>query len=125
MTTGLARKVLIFAAMLWGVSAPAMAGEADVVDVKVVKQGSTYRFDVTLRHADTGWEHYADRWDVVAPDGTVLGKRVLYHPHVNEQPFTRSLTGVKIPPGITKVTIRAHDKVHGLGGQTITVELPK
>ena len=31
-----------------------------------------WRFDVTVRHADEGWDHYADKWDVVAPDGTVL-----------------------------------------------------
>ena len=38
----------------------------------------------------TGWEHYANKWDVVGPDDTILGTRVLLHPHVNEQPFTRS-----------------------------------
>jgi len=48
------------------------------------------RFDVTLSHADTGWEDYADGWRVELEDGTVLGTRVLGHPHVNEQPFTRS-----------------------------------
>lgn len=104
---------------------PALAGEADIVDV-VVRTGSdgTHSFDVTVRHADTGWDHYADRFEVVAPDGTVLGTRVLHHPHVDEQPFTRSLTGVAIPPGITRVDIRAHDSVHGLGGATMRIALP-
>jgi len=107
------------------VGAPVMAGEADVVDVEVTKQGDhTYRFDVTVRHADEGWEHYADRWDVVGPDGAVLGARELLHPHVNEQPFTRSLTGVAIPADIAEVTIRAHDSVHGLGGAERTVAVP-
>lgn len=104
---------------------PALAGEADVVDVSVTEQSDgVFRFDVTVAHADTGWEHYADRWDVVAPDGTVLGSRTLLHPHENEQPFTRSLTGVAIPPGIDTVTVRAHDNVHGLGGAEMTVPLP-
>ena len=84
----------------------------------------TYRFDVTVEHADTGWEHYADGWEVVAPDGTVLGTRTLLHPHVDEQPFTRSLSGVAIPDGNTEVTIRAHDSVDGLGGKEVRVELP-
>jgi hypothetical protein len=76
-------------------------------------------------HKDEGWKHYANKWDVVAPDDSVLGTRTLYHPHVNEQPFTRSLSGVKIPTGIDRVTIRAHDSVHEYGGKVVTVELPR
>ena len=100
------------------------AGEADVVDVKIEKSGGTYRFHVTVRHADAGWDHYADRWDVLAPDGQVLGSRVLLHPHVAEQPFTRSLGGVVIPPELESVRIRAHDKLHGHGGREFVVRLP-
>ena len=71
------------------ISTSTHAGEVDVTAVKATKSGDgTYRFSVTLRHADTGWDHYANKWDVVAPDGTVLGTRVLAHPHVQEQPFT-------------------------------------
>lgn len=100
------------------------AGEVDVTNVKVRKTAAnTYRFDVTLKHADTGWDHYANKWEVVAPDGTVLGTRVLAHPHVNEQPFTRSLGGVKIADGISQVTIRGGDSVHGLGGVEMKVAI--
>jgi hypothetical protein len=105
--------------------APAYAGKADVIDVKVVKQANaTYSFDVTVKSDETGWDKYADKWDVVAPDGTVLGTRVLAHPHVEEQPFTRSLEGVSIPAGVREVTIRAHDKVEGYGGTEMKVRLP-
>jgi len=105
---------------------PLQAGEADVVEVQAVPlAGGTWRFNVTVAHGDTGWEHYADRWDVVAPDGSVLGTRVLLHPHEQEQPFTRSLGGVAVPEGIPEVTIRAHDKVHGLGGREVTVKLKR
>lgn len=104
---------------------PALAGEADVVDAKVVRSGpDTYTFAVTVRHADSGWEHYADQWQVLAPDGTVLATRVLNHPHVDEQPFTRTLENVHIPATITRVRIRAHDKVHELGGAEREVDLP-
>ena len=104
----------------------ALAGEADVVDVQVSRGGDdTWRFDVTVRHADTGWGHYADAFEVVAPDGTVLGTRTLLHPHVDEQPFTRSLSGVAIPVGIAEVTVRAHDNVDGYGGAEMTVTLPE
>jgi hypothetical protein len=107
-------------------AAAAYAGEADVVDVTVRMTGSnTYSFDVTVRHADEGWKHYADKWDVVAPDGTVLGTRTLYHPHEDEQPFTRSLSGVSIPESIKEVTVRGHVSVHGYGGKTATVLVPR
>ena len=101
------------------------AGEADVLNVNASKgPGNTYSFEVTVEHADTGWDHYADKWDVLDEAGNVLGTRVLYHPHVEEQPFTRRLSGVEIPESITNVTIRAHDSVHGYGGRDYVVELP-
>ncbi len=101
----------------------ASAGEADVVGVQITERGGTYNFSVTVRHADAGWEHYADKWDVVAPDGTVLGTRVLAHPHDNEQPFTRSLGSVRIPADMPTVRVRAHDKVHGYGGAEMEVDM--
>ena len=104
-------------------SPAAFAGKADVLKVHV-SCDDTCRFDVTVRHADEGWDHYANEWQVVAPDGRVLGTRTLYHPHVNEQPFTRSLSGVKIPSEIHSVIIRARDTVHGYGGREQQVELP-
>ena len=102
------------------------AGPADVLEVEVKPDGPhAFQFFVTVRHADQGWDHYANRWDVVAPDGKVLATRTLHHPHENEQPFTRSLGGVIIPDGTTTVTVRAHDSVHGYGGKTITTALPR
>jgi hypothetical protein len=103
---------------------PAAAGEADVVAATATRHGAVWRFDVTVAHADSGWDHYADRWDVLTPDGTLLGSRTLLHPHVDEQPFTRSLDNVTIPPGVTAVVIRAHDKAHGLGGREFRLDLP-
>jgi hypothetical protein len=103
----------------------AFAGEADVVGVEVTKQGEgRFRFDVTVRHADEGWDHYADRWEVRGPDGAALGVRELAHPHVNEQSFTRSLSGVEIPANVAEVSVRARDSVHGYGGAEMTVAVP-
>ena len=104
------------------------AGDADVVEVQIRDLGENrFHIDVTLKHADEGWDHYADRWDVLAgggdATGDVLGSRVLAHPHVNEQPFTRSLS-VTIPPGIKEITIRANDSVHAADGATMTVAVP-
>ena len=126
----MANKLLLSSVLILSLLTPPLysvgrAGEADIVDVRVTETGAgVWRFDVTVSHADAGWDHYADRWDVVGPDGVVLGTRVLLHPHVNEQPFTRSLSGVAIPAGVDRVSLRAHDSVHDFGGAEITVELP-
>ena len=111
---------------LFIITTAAYAGEADVIKVDVKRTGGdTYFFKVTVRHEDEGWDHYANKWDVAAPDGTILGTRTLYHPHVDEQPFTRSLSDVKISESITEVTIRAHDSVHEYGGETMSVAIPR
>ncbi len=78
---------------------------------------------VKASHADSGWEHYADRFEILSPDEKVLGTRVLHHPHVDEQPFTRSLQGLKVPPELKTVLVRGHDNVHG-EGEVKTVDLP-
>ena len=112
------------ALLLW--AGAAVAGEAHVVEAEATQEGAgAWRFDVTVAHADEGWDHYADKWEVLAPDGSLLGTRVLLHPHVGEQPFTRSLGGIAIPAGIDRVILRAHDSVHGLGGGETTVELAR
>ncbi|MEQ8397295.1 hypothetical protein [Thalassobaculum sp.] len=108
-------------------SPAASAGEADVLKVAIMSfaKDGTWTFDVTVRHDDTGWDHYADKWDILGPDGRVLATRVLLHPHETEQPFTRSLDGVVIPPGVSAVTVRAHDTVHGYGGTEVTISIPR
>ncbi len=117
---------IIFFACLLVIPTAAHAGEADVIEVNVRRiTENTYSFEVTVRHSDEGWKHYANKWDVTAPDETVLGTRILAHPHVDEQPFTRSLSGVKIPENIAEVTVRAHDLVHGYGGKTVKVAVPR
>ena len=104
--------------------APALrAGDVAIVDVRVECSRDCI-FSVTLEHADEGWNHYADQWDVVTLDGKLLKSRVLYHPHVDEQPFTRSLSGVVIPAGVTQVRIRARDSRHGYSKNEVIVDLP-
>ena len=83
-----------------------------------------WRFDVTLRHEDEGWNHYADLWEVVNPQtGSVYAQRVLAHPHETEQPFTRSQSGIEIPASISQVLVRATCNVHGYGGKATLVDL--
>ncbi len=107
------------------------SADADVEYVRaVLSSGGAWTFHVTVRHPDTGWEDYANGWDVVTPDGQVLKAsasdpftRLLLHPHENEQPFTRSQGGIVIPDGTTTVIVRAHDLIDGFGGREITVDL--
>lgn len=117
-------RILRLVVALAGLASPAVAGSADVVAVEVLATApGLYRFDVTVRHPDTGWDHYADKWEVLAPDGRVLGTRILLHPHVEEQPFTRSLDRVRIPGNVRQVVVRAHDNVDGYGNISQSVEI--
>jgi hypothetical protein len=104
-------------------AAPATADPADVVAVEAVRGPDGWRFDVTVSHADTGWDDYADAWRVELPDGTVLGTRELLHPHVDEQPFTRSLAGVAIPDGAAEIAVRARTSVEGWSADVRMVTL--
>lgn len=101
------------------------AGEVEIVTVKASSSASGWSFAVTLKHDDTGWDHYADLWQVYTPDGQLLGERVLLHPHVDEQPFTRSLSGVAIPESVSQVVIRARDSVHGVSSQEYKLTLTR
>ena len=106
--------------------APAMllASPSDILKVVFTRSSGQWRVDVTIRHGDTGWGHYTNVWVVETMDGKQLGKRVLFHPHVNEQPFTRS-DSVKIPAGVTKVRVRAGDKPNGMSSNVVVVDLSK
>jgi hypothetical protein len=63
----------------------ACAGEADVIDAKVRRSASnTFDFDVTVKSVDKGAGYYADAIEVLAPDGKLLGRRELLHPHEDD-----------------------------------------
>ena len=92
---------------------PALADPPVINAVTASRSGDTWSFDVTLSHGDTGWDHYADAWRVLDPQGNELGVRNLAHPHVEEQPFTRSLSNVRVPADVTEVDIQARDNLTG------------
>lgn len=119
------QRLLLVALILFFSGTSVLAGEVSVAKVVVEREASgNYRFNVTLEHADEGWKHYADRWEVLTLEGTILATRTLYHPHVEEQPFTRSLSGVQIPGEVTRVQVRGHDSVHGYGAPSQVIALP-
>lgn len=120
-----------FGAALLLFPAGVLAGTADVLEARVRcrpapggRPASVCQFTVTLQHDDTGWDHYANRFEIVGPGGETLATRILRHPHVEEQPFTRSQGRVRISHEIESVEIRAGDLVHGLGGASVRVAIP-
>lgn len=116
----IAAMFLLFASSL------AVAGEADVIAARATRSpDNTWKFEVTIRSNDKDSNYYCDRFEIVSSSGGVLGARELEHPHVDEQPFTRELRGVKIPLGLVhSVLVRAHHSVRGYGGATLKVRLP-
>jgi hypothetical protein len=116
--------VIRLASFLALIAAPGSADPPVIEAVTAAKTGDTWRFSVTLSHPDTGWDHYADGWRVLDMDGHVLATRELLHPHVTEQPFTRSQSGVALPEGATQVLIEASCNRDGWSGETVVFTLP-
>jgi hypothetical protein len=101
-----------------------IANEVEIVDVThQCDKNYVCSFNVTLQHKDTGWDHYANQWEVLGENGEILGTRTLHHPHVSEQPFTRSLLSIKIPSDAKQIKIRARDSVHGLSKKYFVISL--
>ena len=116
------------------VKAPAKktsVGDANVTSVYAREDADgTWTFHVSIEHKDVNWYDYADGWDVVLPDGSAIKPdpfgeytRHIRHPHVHEQPFTRTQKALKIPAGTPSVRVRAHDKRDGFGGVEVEVLL--
>lgn len=91
----------------------ALADNAVIKNVRVSQSGGLWTFDVTISHGDSGWEHFADAWRILDSSGNQIAIRELIHPHVDEQPLTRSLSGVALPAGITEVGVQVRDTVAG------------
>lgn len=112
------------ALLLLALPLPVLADPATIVDAEAVRTDGAWRIAVTLAHAETGWDDYANGWRVLGEDGAVLATRTLAHPHPDEQPFTRSLAGIAIPDGAATVTIQSSTTATGWSGETLTLALP-
>ena len=117
------RKVII-GLLFFSMSYSLEANDVKILSADFKSKGKKlWSVHVTLKHGDAGWKHYVDAWRVVDSKGNVLGERVLQHPHVNEQPFTRSLRKLKISKQLDVVFIEAHDKKHGWSPNRMKVDL--
>lgn len=103
----------------------AFANDVEIIKVVLTKRAGTWQADVTLKHQDEGWKHYADGWRLVDSNGNEIGKRTLYHPHVNEQPFTRSLMGFYLAEKMKVIFVEAHDLKHGWSADKVKIDLSK
>lgn len=115
----------ILTAILLLAPAAAWADPPSIISARASQGNGAWRLDVTLTHPDTGWDHYADGWRIETADGTVLGTRKLLHPHVSEQPFTRSLGGVSIPEDVGTVFIRARCNIDGWADTRFALDLTR
>lgn len=115
-------KLLLPVLMIMAVNV-ALADQVSIQFAKLYQQGGSWNVSVTLKHGDTGWSHYANAWQLVDAQNNLLAKRVLSHPHVNEQPFTRGLSAVNIPKNIKVIFIEATDSVHGLSTDRLRIDL--
>ena len=98
----------------------------DVRDAELESSGGdTWSLSVTISSPYDSPERYADGWRVLAPNGDVLGKHELMHDHANEQPFTRTQTGLEIPQDVQEITVEARDLKNGYGGETVTIPVPR
>jgi hypothetical protein len=115
------RKCLL---LVYLITTVAYAEPADVLNVEVNDHGDArFTFKVTVQHADTDWDHYADAWVIFTEDGQYLAASNLRHPHIKEQTFTRALPNLPVNEGINSVVIRAHCSRDGFSGKEMTVQL--
>lgn len=101
----------------------AQAEQVKIVHVMIEPDANRWTFHVTLQHHDTGWKNYTDDWRVVDKKGKVLADCKLWHPHLGEKTFTRSLAAILIPPGTRVVYIEAHDTVSGWSKQRVRIDM--
>lgn len=87
---------------------------ARIVSVTSSGEPQNYTFSVGVSSPDTGCDQYADWWEVITEEGTLIYRRVLGHSHVNEQPFVRSGGTVSISASQV-VIIRVHMNTSGYG----------
>ena len=116
-------KTFLLAAVPAAMATALAAGPPEVRDMTAEKTGMAWRVSVTIAHPDEGWDHYAAGWRIEDADGKVIAERELLHPHVDEQPFTRSLSSVMLPDGMKTFHVRAKCSVHGWNEQSVAFKL--
>jgi hypothetical protein len=90
-------RILLLLPLLLLVPQPLVAGGVEIVFAELRRTDGQWQPSVTLRHAD--------------------------HPHVAEQPFTRSGSAFSLPPGTARVIVEARDTVHGWSEDRVEIDI--
>ncbi len=106
-----------------GDPAPA-AGFADVEAVSWSSADGTTSFSVTIRSPDVDCSRYADWWELLAEDGSLVYRRILNHSHATEQPFERSGDPIKVADD-AQLIVRGHMNDAGYGGVAFSGSVAK
>lgn len=102
-----------------GITSTVLPDVADVVSVEVDSDGDLHTFSVGLLSPDVDCDQYADWWELLSVDGSLVYRRILNHSHVDEQPFVRSSTPIKLASN-TPLIVRGHMHPVGYGGRMFT-----
>ena len=98
-----------------GETEPQASAGADVEAVSATGEDGAWVFSVTLHSPDVDCTRYADWWELVDPDGTLVYRRILNHSHAEEQPFTRAGDPVDIAAD-RELLVRGHMNDTGYDG---------
>ena len=102
-----------------GVASTVLSDVADVVSVEVDSDGDLHTFSVGLLSPDVDCDQYADWWELLSADGSLVYRRILNHSHADEQPFVRTSTPIKLTSN-TPLIVRGHMHPAGYGGRMFT-----
>jgi hypothetical protein len=101
---------------------------ANVTAVSVTGSAQSYTFNVSVESADVDCTQYADWWEVLREDGSLVYRRILEHSHTDENgtsdpdapgnTFTRSGGPVDVAENETVVVV-AHMSVGGYDGMVM------
>jgi len=89
---------------------------ADVISVNVTGEAGQFSFSVEIMSPDIDCDQYADWWEVIDENGSLVYRRILLHSHAQEQPFIRSGGPVTIKLD-QEILVRAHMNNSGYGGR--------
>lgn len=65
---------------------------AHLLHATITLQNDRVTLSATIKSSDTGCENYCDWFELLDASGALIYRRILWHSHKNEQPFTRSGT---------------------------------
>lgn len=107
-----------------GFTAPLLAEEAQILDVRLEQKGGQWNVRAMVHHPDTGWDHYVDQWRITTEDGDVIASNIVAEPHTDEQHYA-VVRDVAIPRRLNTFIVEAHDSKNGWSKSRVKVDLTR